>query len=211
MEECSICLNMIVKNEAHVIKTTLENLCNYINFSYYVISDTGSTDNTINVIKDFFNNKNIKGEIFNDTWKDFGYNRTLALKHAYKKTKYLLIFDADDKIFGNFNLPKILNKDAYHLKFGNGLNYKRVLLVNNQLTWVFKGVLHEYIICTDPQSISFDIIDGDYFVDSGKTGNRSQDPQKYNKDAIILENAFYEAEKNNDDIKVRYSFYCAQS
>ena len=211
METSSICLNMIVKNEAHVIKNTLENLCNYINFSYYVISDTGSTDDTINIIKEFFDNKNIKGEIFNDTWKDFGYNRTLALKHAYKKTKYLLIFDADDKIFGTFNLPKILNKDGYHLKFGNGVNYKRVLLVNNDLTWIFKGVLHEYITCTDSQNISLDIIEGNYFVDSGKTGNRSQDPQKYHKDSIILENAYYEAEKENDNIKIRYSFYCAQS
>jgi glycosyltransferase involved in cell wall biosynthesis len=48
---------MIVKNESHVIKETLENLCKYINFSYYVISDTGSTDNTIQIITDFFNSK----------------------------------------------------------------------------------------------------------------------------------------------------------
>ena len=37
---------MIVKNEKHIIKQTLDNICSYIDFSYWVISDTGSTDGT---------------------------------------------------------------------------------------------------------------------------------------------------------------------
>ena len=211
MDNNSICLNMIVKNESHVIKETLENLCKYITFSYYVISDTGSTDNTIQIITNFFNSRNIKGEIHNDEWKDFGYNRSLALKYAYKKTKYLFIFDADDKIFGDFKLPKIMDKDSYFLKFGNGVTYKRILLVSNQHEWNFIGVLHEYINCISKKNTSCDLIDGNYFVDSGKSGSRSNDPEKYSKDAIILEKAFYEAEKNNEHIKIRYAFYCAQS
>jgi len=50
----TICLNMIVKNEEHIIADTLKNLCSYINFDYWVISDTGSTDNTKKLICDFF-------------------------------------------------------------------------------------------------------------------------------------------------------------
>jgi len=209
----SICLNMIVKDEAHVIKSTLENICNNIPITYYVISDTGSSDDTIQIINDFFEEKNIKGEIHNDEWKDFGYNRTLALKHAYKKTKYLFIFDADDRINGDFKFNINLNNeiDAYFFKFGDSFKYKRILLINNHLEWVFVGVLHEYLKCNSKEIFSNTIIEGNYFIDSGKTGNRSIDPKKYHKDAIILENAYYQAEKNNDPIKVRYSFYCAQS
>jgi len=48
---------MIVKNEAHVIVKTLINLCEKIDFSYWVICDTGSTDNTKEVIIDFFKEK----------------------------------------------------------------------------------------------------------------------------------------------------------
>ena len=55
----SICLNMIVKNEGGIIKETLTNLCKYITFKYWVILDTGSTDNTKQVIIDFFKNEYI--------------------------------------------------------------------------------------------------------------------------------------------------------
>ena len=57
----SICLNMIVKNESSIIETTLKNLCKYIKFTYWVICDTGSTDNTPEIILNFFKNKNIPG------------------------------------------------------------------------------------------------------------------------------------------------------
>ena len=96
--EKTICLNMIVKNEAHIITETFDNILKYIPLTYWVISDTGSTDGTQQVIKDYFKSKNINGELFQDEWRDFGNNRTLALQHANKKTDYLFIFDADDSI-----------------------------------------------------------------------------------------------------------------
>jgi hypothetical protein len=202
---------MIVKNEAHVIKETLENLCSFINFSYYVISDTGSTDNTVEIIQQYFLDKNIKGEIFNNEWKDFGYNRTLALQQAYNKTDYLFIYDADDTVIGNLKLIDKLEKDSYYFKFGGSLFYKRVLLINNRLKWKFVGVLHEYLSCIDKNEPSHELIDGDYYVHSGKTGGRSKDKYKYQKDALVIEKAYYEADERNDHLKVRYSFYCAQS
>jgi hypothetical protein len=79
MSKKSICLNMIVKNESHVIIQTLTNLCSHIDFSYWVICDTGSTDNTKELICDFFKGKNIKGELFQHEWKDFGHNRSFPL------------------------------------------------------------------------------------------------------------------------------------
>ena len=39
----TICLNMIVKNEAAIIEETLANITDHIKLDYYVISDTGST------------------------------------------------------------------------------------------------------------------------------------------------------------------------
>jgi hypothetical protein len=203
---------MIVKDEAHIIASTLENLCHYIEFDYWVIVDTGSTDNTKQIISDFFKDRNIKGELHETEWKNFGFNRSDALSKAFNKTDYLLIFDADDRIVGEFVLPKELNLDGYHLKFGDNFSYVRLLLVNNALRWKFMGVLHEYIICTNENySCKYENIEGNYHLVSGKSGARSNNPNKYRDDALILETAYDEAQKNKDDIMVRYSFYCAQS
>jgi len=205
----SICLNMIVKNEAHVIKNTFINLLQYIRFDYWVISDTGSTDNTKEIIKEFFQKENIPGELVEHQWKDFGHNRSKALEAAYGKTDLLLIFDADDRIYGNLVLPKQLDADMYMLKFGKDhFTYQRPLLINNRKKFKFLGVLHEFLVCCDNPPIESQIA-GDYYIDSGKTGNRSQDPEKYLKDAKILEKAFQE--ESNESMKDRYAFYCAQS
>jgi glycosyltransferase involved in cell wall biosynthesis len=58
MTSRKFCLNMIVKNEAHVICETFDNLLKFIPFDYWVISDTGSTDNTQNLICEYFSKKN---------------------------------------------------------------------------------------------------------------------------------------------------------
>jgi len=211
-EEPYLSLNMIVKNEGHIIKDTLTKLLNKVpKLDYWVISDTGSTDETKKIILDFFKERNIKGELFDDEWKDFGHNRTKVLEHAFGKSKYLLVFDADDEICGDFVLP-ILTKDSYHLQFGdaNGTSYTRTLIVNNKKKWKYVGVLHEIITCIESAD-TMEIIEGNYYTVSGKSGDRSRDVNKYLKDALILEKAYEEAVKNNDEIYNRYGFYCANS
>ena len=206
----SICLNMIVRNESHIIISTLENLCSYINFDYWVICDTGSTDNTIELIKEFFKNNNINGELIEHKWVDFGHNRTLALECAYNnsnKTDYLLIFDADDKIVGEFKLP-VLTADKYMLQFGTDYKYIRPLLISNKLKWKFIGVLHESLDNIDKINTTI-TIEGNYHIISGRTGNRNMNPNKYRDDAIVLKNAF--DKETNIGLKCRYAFYCAQS
>jgi len=201
-----ICLNMIVKDESDNIIRTLMNLWSYIKFSYYVICDTGSSDDTKELIKSFFDGK-CDGEIHDDEWEDFGTNRTKALERAFDKTDYVLIFDADDKIMGDFQLPK-LDKDKYMLNIGSGFTYQRPLLINNRKKWKFVGVLHEYLE-EQFQPCSTGTIPYNYHIMSGRTGNRNKNPNKYIDDANILKKAF----EHEEDVKLkcRYAFYCAQS
>ena len=214
--EKTICLNMIVKNESHIIEKTLEHLCSYIKFTYWVICDTGSVDNTIDIISNFFNKKNIDGEIHHHEWQDFGHNRTLALASAYNKTDYLLIFDADDCIVGNFICPQ-LTEDRYNLFFGNeSFKYIRPLIINNRKKWKFKGIVHEML--TPLENISPDItINGDYYIISGKEGYRSKNKNKYLNDANILKSRIELLQSTNKDdfedkdFLTRYIFYCANS
>ena len=208
----SICLNMIVKNESHIIKETLKMLCNKITFSYWVICDTGSTDDTQKIITDFFKSKEIQGELHNHPWKNFAHNRTLALEAAFNKTDLLFVFDADDEIHGEIKIPKTFDSDGYLLNFGSseGISYQRILLVNNRIKWNYMSVIHEYINCLKPNA-KIVTLQGDYYVVSGRRGSRNSDPDKYIKDAKILEDAYHEAKKTNDKLYLRYGFYCANS
>jgi GR25 family glycosyltransferase involved in LPS biosynthesis len=201
---------MIVKNESHVIEKTFDNLAKYITFDYWVICDTGSTDGTQDIIRNYFEKKGIPGELVQHEWKDFGHNRTLSLRAGYNKSDYLFIFDADDSIHGDFKLPAKWTHDTYCLKLGNGMTYYRPQIINNRKKWMYVGVLHEYLKPEEPINGEL-YIDGNYYIDSGKTGDRSKDPQKYHKDAQILKAAYYKEKEAGNDLANRYAFYCAQS
>ncbi len=216
--ENSIALCMIVKNESHIIRQTLENLYDKIKFEYWVISDTGSTDNTKEIITEFFKEKGVPGELHEDEWKDFGHNRSLAFEYGFSApVDFLFIFDADDRLNGDFklgNLKKLLHPTLptqFHLHIGTGFTYTRPFIFHNDHKWKFYGVLHEYAGLAEEGEIYTCIINGNYHVDSRREGARSQDPKKYEKDAEILDKAYHEECKTNGKFKSRYAFYCANS
>lgn len=202
----SLCLCMIVKNESAVIEQTLAHLCDCIPFAYWVISDTGSTDHTMELIRSFFHKRNIPGELVEHEWRDFAYNRTKALECAYQKTDYLMVFDADDSIVGTLPIPT-LKEDRYMATFGTTESYLRPLFLTNRKKWVYKGVLHEYVDAPEVRTTA--LLTGNYYIHSGRTGARSQNKEKYAEDAVILEKA-YQNDKD-EALKDRYAFYCAQS
>lgn len=208
----TICLNMIVKNEAHIIAEMLEKLLNKMQIDYWVISDTGSSDNTKEIIKLFFKSKEIPGELLETEWRDFGYNRTIAMQNAYNKADYVFVWDADDEIIGDFQLPSNLTADSYDFNFGSlsGMRYSRPQLFKSSLRWKYIGVLHEMIGCDDPTTPAVHV-PGDYYFLSGRSGNRSKNPNKYLHDAIVLEKAYSECLEKKDPLFNRYAFYCAQS
>ena len=208
----TICLNMIVKNESAIIRDTLENIMAHVPLDYYVISDTGSDDNTADIIKQFFDEKGIQGEIHHDEWVNFAHNRNCALQHAQGKTDYVLIFDADDRFEGNFVLPEELTSDRYYFRMANSVTgsnvYFRTLMFRNDGSFYWRGVLHEFVEQRKKTVVEQKIF-GDYYIISGRFGARSNNPQKYFQDAQVLEKAFYSPE--DEDLKDRYAFYTAQS
>jgi glycosyltransferase involved in cell wall biosynthesis len=200
-EKKTVCLNMIVKNETAVITRCLESVKPIID--YWVIVDTGSSDGTQELIKTYM--KDIPGELHERPWKNFEHNRNEALELARGKADYLLIMDADDMLEFDpgFTMPP-LSAGAYRvsIKYG-GMSYTRLQLIATHLPWKWKGVIHEVLTCDAAHQV--DSIDQMRYVVRGG-GARSQDPQKFLKDAMVLEEAL-----KNDPTSTRYTFYLAQS
>ncbi len=205
----TICLNMIVKDEAPVIERCLASVKHLID--YWVIVDTGSTDCTQEIIKKFLSD--IPGELHERPWVHFAYNRNEAMQLAKDKGDYLLFIDADERLVFTSDLEKEkLDMDCY-LCFvrvydseykGTYLQGQRVLLANNHLNWAWKGVMHENLDSSEAkkQQLLKNVIN---FADS-KEGHRSQDPLKALKDAEVLEKALQEDPNN-----CRNLFFLAQS
>ena len=95
-----LALNMIVKNESKIITRLFDSLIGIIDC--YCICDTGSTDNTIQRICEYFLSHGIPGRVITEPFKNFEHNRTFAL-HACKDAAntggtyadYILLMDAD--------------------------------------------------------------------------------------------------------------------
>ena len=76
----SVTLCMIVKDEEHIIHECLDSMKSYID--RYDITDTGSSDRTKEIIKEWGEKNNIPGEVYDIPWKGFGKSRTEAFKNA---------------------------------------------------------------------------------------------------------------------------------
>jgi glycosyltransferase involved in cell wall biosynthesis len=97
-----IVLCMIVKNEAHIIERCPASALPVADA--YVISDTGSSDQTLLAISRAAKRLNKPGRVLRADWRNFGHNRTLAAEAARdwvvargwpRASTYLLFLDAD--------------------------------------------------------------------------------------------------------------------
>lgn len=210
-QEIELCLVMIVKDEADSIEKCLKSVAPFI--SYWVIVDTGSLDDTINVINQVTSKLNIPGELHERPWVNFEVNRTESLELAKGKCDYRWIIDADDAFvledgvtnpFIGLNDKSI---DCFQLKYKlSGLQYYRAQIVKSDQAWCYKGVLHEYLYLDKPEQKHSQVKGAHVKADISPLKRASSVEEKYANDAKILEKAL-EAEPENQ----RYMFYLAQS
>jgi glycosyltransferase involved in cell wall biosynthesis len=204
-DQKKICLNMIVRNESHVIERCLESVKEWVD--YWVIVDTGSTDGTQQIIQKLMSD--IPGELHERPWVDFGHNRQEALNLTKGKGDYVLFMDADERLVMADNFQGFeREKDFYSILVRNSerdfLGYSRIFLINNHHPWRWEDILHEYL-SIPPGVESSEILTQTACV-TDSDGFRAKDPKKYLKDAQVLEKALQKNPNNP-----RHVFYLAQS
>ncbi len=208
----NICLCMIVKNETEVLPRLFRSVKDYID--YYVIVDTGSTDDTIALIEREMSGYGIDGEVHERPWVNFGVNRqqALSLAVAAGKADWLLFIDADEEL--GVSDPKFYEKlepgVSYEIeKRHGGTRYVVPHLVNIKASrFKWEGPVHNYLLTLEgpkhrPTRTDVWII---YHAGEGAKSHGMTQEQKYLRDAKLLEDDLKENPNN-----ARSQFYLAQS
>lgn len=198
-----LCLNMIVRNESAIIERCLRSVAPHI--SGYVISDTGSTDDTVPLIERIFAEQGVPGEIHAFPFENFEQARNEALTRCRRSSlefDYILLVDADMELVVNRrDWREQLTAPAYLLRqaSSDGFAYWNVRLVARQTEARYVGVTHEYLSLDAPHARLEDAHMLDHACGSSRT-------VKYERDLALLTAAL---EKSPDD--ARTAFYLAQT
>jgi glycosyltransferase involved in cell wall biosynthesis/predicted O-methyltransferase YrrM len=140
-------LVMMVKNAGAGFREILEK--NLPHIDRWTILDTGSTDDTVSMIKETMRSK--RGELFQEPFVDFGTTRNRALELAGTSCKFTLMLD--DTYYIQGDLRGFLNEirsdqfaDSYSLYItSDDVQYvsNRILKTNRGLKYMFK--IHEVV------------------------------------------------------------------
>jgi len=198
---------LMIKNESKIIQRCIQNALAIADA--ICISDTGSTDNTVQILNDYLPSIKIPAKVIAHTWKNFGHNRTLSYLAAQEFTKeigwnpnttYALVLDADMNfaITPQFNKNQLTHMGYRIIQKSPSLEYYNTRFMKIVHPWRCTGVTHEYWDGGDTHSL-----ETVYINDIGDGGAKDD---KFERDARLLRQGLVE-EPNNE----RYMFYLAQT
>jgi glycosyltransferase involved in cell wall biosynthesis len=205
-------LTQIMKNEAHVITRMLNSIKPVVDIICLV--DTGSTDNTIEVVKNWGQENGIETHVFERPFDNFENSRNYSIQMAREVTQgrgndfWGFWLDADEvlEIQPHFNKNGI-DKDLYMFNtYINVMKYTRNECYKLDKPFRFYGPVHEFIVC-DEKNITSGLMDGLVVrvqMDGGSW--KGNIPEKYKSHAFVLEK-YIDANRQDP----RWIFYTAQS
>ncbi len=124
MIKVKIIAHCLVKNEERFIWYTIKSVLPFVD--KIIVWDTGSTDNTLQIIKSIKSNKIIFKEINSITAETFSITHQRMIKRTPKKYTWLLILDGDE-IWPEYSIKKITQFARQHP------NYESIVVRTNNL------------------------------------------------------------------------------
>jgi glycosyltransferase involved in cell wall biosynthesis len=198
VRQAKIVMIAMFKNEASVIRRMLDSTLGYCD--YYVMQNNGSTDGTEEIAKQFLEENNLQGEIYNceEGWQGFGWNRDHLIRYCQEKVNHncdwILKMDCDEilEVDDNFDWSLIEDYDTpgFHITAVAGTTvYHRCWMWNVRMPWGFNhDPCHETIYHREwgegfervdlPQSIR------QIGLNEGQSWSN---PTKFVTDALVLE------------------------
>ena len=184
-------LVMIVKNSGELLRDCLRLNKKFID--HWTILDTGSSDNTKNIIKEEL--ADIPGNLYEEDFVDFSTTRNRSLELSSKKCKYTIILDDSYVLYGGNNLRKLLKMsdvDCYKIKIGHYQNgflqneyySKRIFKTSEGYRYRYR--VHEDLVVPENKIVK-EIINDDIFVnDIVSLDHQNRSFSRYKKDIYYL-------------------------
>jgi len=158
-----VCLSAIVRNEEKVIARFLDN--NRWAFDHFDITDTGSTDRTVEIIEEFAASGRVSATVHSFPWiDDFGAARSYALERSREtQCSHYVFLDADDEVWSEEKRPlEQRERSAFHSYMrshctsvcntqtivANGHMWWRLFAVSDSTPAKFIGARHETLNTT---------------------------------------------------------------
>jgi glycosyltransferase involved in cell wall biosynthesis len=193
----SICLCMIVRDEAAVIERCLRSVRDLIDS--WIICDTGSRDDTPELVQRLL--IDVPGSLYKRPWRDFGHNRSELMQLASGCGDYLLLLDADMTVTVDHARLTDLCADSYLLRHAGSVEYWIRRLVKGDREWRYMGSTHEYLTTEGPEVVEkLDAIVIHHHADSGTRA------EKFDRDLRLLAE-----DLRRDPNDARAVFYLAQT
>lgn len=181
-----ICLTIMVKNESKIITRCLDS-CQF-SVDFICLTDTGSTDNTIAIVREWAASKKIPCVVCQEMFQNFEYNRTMSYlfsKYHFPQATYFLLIDADMKLEDdNRNIITSKNKvvfytdgpEVYHItQYSKTSTYRNIRMLKNDRLWICAAITHEFWAAYETGTENGYEQEVDFIIDDAKK-NYPNDP-----------------------------------
>lgn len=138
------CLAMIIKNEGPILPRLFESVRGFA--SEYCVVDTGSTDDTIDILKSM----NMPGVVLEEPFVDFATTRNYmidACRRVMTSCDYMVLLDADMvlRVSPEWDWAKLDRRDVYNFIQVSSIEYENVRMIRRDATDIrVVGATHEY-------------------------------------------------------------------
>jgi len=150
-----ISLLIMMKDEEARLHVTLNSCIGHVDS--IVAYDTGSTDNTVKILKEFSEKHKLPLRLKEGEFVNFSISRNISLDFAdsFKDIDYILLMDVNDELRGGDKLRQFCKKEidsvnnAYLMCqqwfFGKNDKYFNTRLIKARKEWRYNGSVHEWM------------------------------------------------------------------
>lgn len=210
---------IMMKNEERTVETTLRAAAPYVNA--FVVYDTGSTDRTVDVCRQWCEREGIPLHLHEGTFVDFCVSRNTMISYAEKNTKldFLLLLDVGDEVRNGEHMWSHITANPQQYAFyvnqfwdlgsdTQNLSYRNVRVISTHRDLRYIYPVHEVVdvnpIVTDKDRSTIGQLDTVVYQD--RTTDLGKSNRRWIRDKQIIQRYLMKHPKHP-----RMTFYLAQT